>query len=92
MTQAQYNTIAALMCSLLRLPTGALEYSGHTHHPLTLHWHCAAEEFGEHGPHYSIALLTAVAREGIQKISIKEKEICMPQKKVSIWFYIHPAI
>ena len=82
--QAQYNTIADLMCSLLHLPTGALVYDGHTHHPLTLHWHCAAEELGEDVPDYSIGLLTAMAREAIQKISVKEEEISILQRRVSI--------
>ena len=84
LTHAQYNTIADLMCSLLHFPTGALEYDGHTHHPLTLHWHCAAEELGKDVPHYSIGLLTAMAREGIQKISVREKEANILQGRVSI--------
>ena len=84
LTRAQYNTIADLMCSLLHLPTGALKYDGHTHHPLTLHWHCAAEELGEDVPCYSIGLLTAMAHEEIQKISVREEEACILQRRVSI--------
>ena len=83
LTQAQYNTIADLMCSLLHL-TPALVYDGHTHHPLTLHWHCAAEVLGEDVPRYSIGLLTAMAREGIQKISINKEESSILQRRVSI--------
>jgi len=84
LTQAQYNIIADLMCSLLHLPTGALEYDGHTHHPLTLHWHCAAEELEKDVPRYSIGLLTAMAREGIQKISVRQEVVCILQRRVSI--------
>ena len=84
LTQAQYNTIADLICSLLHLPTRALQYDGHTHHPLTLHWHCAAEELGEDVPCYSIGLLTAMAREEIQKISVREEEARILQRRVSI--------
>ena len=84
LTQAQYNTTADLMCSLLHLPTGALQYDGHTHHPLTLHWHCAAGELGKDVPHYSTGLLTVMAREGIQKISVKEEEAHILKRRVSI--------
>jgi len=59
-------------------------YDGYTHHPLTRHWQCAAEELGEDVPHYTIGLFTAMGCEGIKKICIKEKEICIPQMKVSI--------
>jgi len=82
LTQAQYNTIADLMCSLLHLPTGALEYVGHTHHPLILHWHCAA--LGIDVPRYSIGLLATMAGEGIQKISVKKEEAYILQRRVSI--------
>ena len=84
LTRAQHNTITTLMCSLLHLPTGALSYDGYTYHPLTLHWHYAAEELGENVPHYSIGLLTALGCEGIKKICIREYEICIPQMRVSI--------
>ena len=59
-------------------------YDGHIHNPLTLHWHCAAEEIGADDPHYSTGLLIAMAREGIQKINVKEEDIYIIQKMVSI--------
>ena len=62
LTQAQYNTIAALMCSLLCLPAGALVYDGHTHRPLSLHWHCAAEELRD-GPCHSLGTIEMISAE-----------------------------
>lgn len=80
MTQAQYHTITALLCSLLHLPAGALEYTGHTLHPLTLHWYCAEENV----PHYSTGILSAMAREKIERLTIGGKEINLPHQKVSM--------
>ena len=83
--RAQYTRIASLMSSLLCLPTGALEYVGHTLHPLTLHWHCSAAERGESDPQYSIGILSAMAQEGILLINVgKKQDSIIPQGNVSI--------
>ena len=82
LTQAQYNTIADLMCSLLHLPTGALVYDGHTHHPLTLHWHYAAEELREDVPYYSFGTFATMSRVGIENITVRKEQISIPQKMV----------
>ena len=92
LTRAQYNTIATLMCSLLYLPTGALKYDGYTLHPLTLHWHCAAEELQENILDNSTGFLRAMRREGIKKVSIKEKEFCIPQMRVSLMLVIQQVL
>ena len=84
LTQAQYNAIATVMCSLLHLPTGALVYDGHTYHPLTLHWHCAAEELQDDDLCHSFGTLVMMSRVGIDNITFNGKELYMPQKEVSM--------
>ena len=88
LTRAQYTSIASLMSSLLCLPTGALEYVGHTLHPLTLHWHCSAAERGECDPQYSIGILSAMAQEGIVLINVVKKlDSVIPQRNVSVYMH-----
>ena len=85
LTRAQYTKIASLMSSLLCLPTGVLEYVGHTLHPLTLHWHCSAAERGESDPQYSIGILSAMAQEGIVHINVGKKlDSVIPRWNVSV--------
>ena len=50
------------------LPTGALQYVGHTLNPLTLYWHNSTDSL----PYEllgSTGLLSAMAHEGINKIT-----------------------
>ena len=84
LTQAQYTRIASLMSSVLRLPTRALAYVGHTLHPLTLHWHCSAAERGKSDIHYPMGIISAMVQEGILQINLGKKlDTIMPQKSVS---------
>ena len=84
LTQAQYTRIASLISSLLRLPTRALAYVGHTLHPLTLHWHCPAAERGESDIHYPKSIISAMVQEGIVKINLGKKlDSVLPKKNVS---------
>lgn len=79
LVNAQYGSIASLMCSMLSLPSGALLYIGHTLDPLTVRWHCSRAEVN---PTYSIGLLTEMAMEGIKMITIGNKLDKIPQKIV----------
>ena len=83
LTRAQYTRIASLMSFQLRLPTRALEYVGHTLHPLTLYWHCSAAERGESDNEYELPILNAIVQEGIVQINLGKKQDVMPQKNVS---------
>ena len=83
LTQAQYTRIASLMSSLLRLPTRALAYVGHTLHPLTLYWHCSVAQMGKRNVNYLMDILSAVVQEGIVQVNLGKKLDVMPQKNVS---------
>ena len=83
LTRAQYTRIASLMSSLLRLPTRALTYVGHTLHPLTLHWHCSAAERGKSNIHYTMSIISAMVQEGIMQINLGKLDTVMLQKSVS---------
>ena len=92
LTQARYTRIASLMSSLLCLLTQALVYVGHTLHPLTLHWHCSAEERGEGDLRYSIGILSAMAQEGIIQINDgKQLDSVIPQRNVSVGVALYRA-
>ena len=82
LANVQYSSIASLMCSVLSLPSGALVYVGHTLDPLTVHWHCS---IAEGNPVYSIGLLTEMAEEGIEMITVSNKLDIIPQKIVSFY-------
>ena len=65
LTRRQYNNISSLTTSMFCLPTGALQYVGHTLNPLTLYWHNSTDSLllGSTG------LLSAMAHESINKIT-----------------------
>ncbi|CAI8023410.1 hypothetical protein GBAR_LOCUS13685 [Geodia barretti] len=72
LTRAQYNTVHSLTSSLLCIPTGDLVYDGHTLNPLTLHWHY----YSPFDSTFSfLSHCTAMAQEGIRKLSVRGKEI-----------------
>ena len=82
LTRRQYNSIFSLTCSVFILPTGALQYVGHTLNPLTLYWHNTSHE-REDEMQYSIGLLSEMAHEGIIKITKEdEAEIYIPNIQV----------
>ena len=85
LTRRQYNNISSLICSMFYLPTGALQYVGHTLNPLTLYWHNSSHE-REDDLQYSIGLLSEMAHEGINKITKENTEqIFIPKALVSIF-------
>ena len=89
LSNSQYSSIASLMCSMLNLPSGALVYAGHTLDPLTVHWHCSK---AEGNPTYSIGLLTEMAEEGIEMITVGNKLEKIPQKIVRFEIHIHKNV
>ena len=83
LTKQQYNSISSLMCSMFYLPTGALQYVGHTLNPLTLYWHNSTDEI-EHELLGSNGLLSEMAHEGINKITAgTTRQIIIPNTIVS---------
>ena len=80
LTRRQYNNITSLTCSMFYLPTGALQYVGHTLNPLTLYWHNSTEYvlLGSTG------LLSEMAHEGINMITAgTTRPIIIPNTIVS---------
>ena len=83
LTKQQYNNISSLISSMFYLPTGALQYVGHTLNPLTLYWHNSTDEI-EHELLSSNGLLSAMAHEGINKITAgTTRQIIIPNTIVS---------
>ena len=83
LTRQQYNNISSLTCSMFYLPTGALQYVGHTLNPLTLYWHNSTDEI-EYVLLNSNGLLSEMAREGINKIIAgTTRQIIIPNTIVS---------
>ena len=83
LTRRQYNNISSLTCSMFYLPTGALQYVGHTLNPLTLYWHNSTDEI-EYVLLNSNGLLSEMAREGINKITAgTTRQIIIPNTIVS---------
>ena len=83
LTKQQYNSISSLMCSMFYLPTGALQYVGHTLNPLTLYWHNSTDDI-EYELLGSTGLLSAMAHEGINKITAgTTRQIIIPNTIVS---------
>ena len=83
LTKQQYNSISSLMCSMFYLPTGALQYVGHTLNPLTLYWHNSTDDV-EYELLGSTGLLSAMAHEGINKITAgTTRQIIIPNTIVS---------
>ena len=81
LSRGQYNNISSLISSMFYLPTGALEYAGHTLNPLTLYWHTSTEE---REILRSIGLISEMANEGINKISDgMTRQITIPKRIVS---------
>ena len=74
LTRASYNTISSLTSSLFCLPTGALEYVGHTLHPLTLYWRCSSVET----PVHSTGIYSEMAQEGVRMIKVGITELVVP--------------
>ena len=80
LTKQQYNSISSLMCSMFYLPTGALQYVGHTLNPLTLYWHNSTDEI----EYELLGLLSEMAHEGIIKITAgTTRQIIIPNTIVS---------
>ena len=79
LTRASYNTISSLTSSLFYLPTGALEYVGHTLHPLTLYWRCSSVETTV----YSTGIYSELAQEGVRMIKVGMAEYVVPLTNVS---------
>ena len=68
---------------MVYLPTGALQYVGHTLNPLTLYWHNSTDEI-EYVLLNSNGLLSAMAHEGINKITAgTTRQIIIPKTIVS---------
>lgn len=83
LSRGQYNNISSLVSSMFYLPTGALEYAGHTLNPLTLYWHTYSDETEREVLH-STGLLSEMAHEGIHKIFNGVKtQIVIPKRNVS---------
>ena len=83
LTRRQYNNISSLMCSMLCLPTCALQYVGHTLNPLTLYWHNSTDEI-EYELLGSTGLLSEMAHDGINKITAgTTRQTIIPNTKVS---------
>ena len=83
LTRRQYNNITSLTSSMFYLPTGALQYVGHTLNPLTLYWRNSTDEI-EHELLHSTGLLSAMAHEGINKITAgTTRQIIIPNTIVS---------
>ena len=83
LTRRQYNSISTLTSSMFYLPTGALQYVGHTLNPLTLYWHNSTDEL-EYELLGSTGLLSAMAHEGINKITAgTTRQIIIPNTIVS---------
>ena len=83
LTRRQYNSISSLMCSMFYLPTGALQYVGHTLNPLTIYWHNSTDEI-EYELLGSTGLLSEMAHEGINKITAgTARQIIIPNTIVS---------
>ena len=81
LSQGQYNNICSLVSSMFYLPTGALEYAGHTLNPLTLYWHTSTDE---REILHSIGLISEMAHGGINKISDGvTRQIAIPKIIVS---------
>ena len=74
LTRRQYNNITSLTSSMFYLPTGALQYVGHTLNPLTLYWRNSTDEI-EYELLGSTGLLSAMAHEGINKITAGTRQI-----------------
>ena len=64
------------------LPTGALQYVGHTLNSLTLYWHYSTDEI-EYVLLSSTGLLSEMAHEGINKITAGTGQIIIPNTIVS---------
>ena len=79
LTRTSYNTISSLTSSLFCLPTGALEYVGHTLHPLTLYWRCSSVETTV----YSTGIYSELAQEGVRMIKVGMAEYVVPLTNVS---------
>ena len=83
LTKQQYNSISSLMCSMFYLPTGALQYVGHTLNPLTLYWRNSTDEI-EYELLDSAGLLSEMTHEGINKITAgTTRQIIIPKTIVS---------
>ena len=83
LTQAQYNTIRSLMCSLLHLPTGDLVFDGYTLNPFTLHWHCAGVD-EKRVPCFPLGIVSNMINQSIKNISLGAQVHCLPHENVSI--------
>ena len=83
LTRRQYNSISTLTSSMFCLPTGALQYVGHTLNPLTLYWHYSTDEI-EYVLLNSNGLLSEMAHQGINKITAgTTRQIIIPNTIVS---------
>ena len=79
LTRTSYNTIYSLTSSLFCLPTSALEYVGHTLHPLTLYWRCSSVESIVH----TTGIYSELAQEGVRMIKVGMTEYVVPLTNVS---------
>lgn len=61
LNKAHYKAILRLTSSHFFLPTGALEYVGHTLNPLTLYWNCSRQK----RVFNSFGIYTEMAEEGV---------------------------